>query len=104
MLTAAHPQLDRLTEAPSARSHPRTWTWVMLGVTGASALAAGIMGGVAADRLSDDHVSEARSWARRSDAALAGTAVCALAAAILYFVEAPPRAESSAAVPPRAAR
>jgi hypothetical protein len=99
MLTAAHPRLDRLTEAPSSRSHARTWTWVMLGVTGASALASGIMGGIAADRLSDDRVSEARAWAQRSDAALAGTAVCALAAAVLYFVEAPPDrrgAESSA--------
>jgi hypothetical protein len=108
MLTAAHPKLDPLTEAPSSRSHPRTWTWVMLGVTGASAIAAGILGGIAADRLSDDHVSEARSWARRSDAALAGTAVCALAAAILYFVEAPlgaqSAAESSAPARSRAAR
>lgn len=97
MLTATHPRLDPLTEAPSARTHARTWTWVMLGVTGASAIATGILGGVAASRLADDDVSEARSWARRSDAALAGTAVCALAAAILYFVEAPPRTESPAA-------
>lgn len=96
MLTATHPRLDRLTEAPSTRSHARSWTWVMLGVTGASALAAGIMGGIAAGRLADDAVSDARTWARRSDVALAGTAVCALAAAILYFVEAPPRSESPA--------
>jgi hypothetical protein len=69
----------------------------MLGVAGAGALATGIMGGIAADRLSEDRVSDARNWARRSDVALAGTAVCALTAAILYFVEAPPRAETSVA-------
>jgi hypothetical protein len=94
MLTAAHPRLDPLTEAPNAISHARSWTWVMLGIAGAGALTTGILGGIAADRLSDDGVSDARSWARRSDVALAGTAVCALAAAILYFVEAPPRAET----------
>jgi tetratricopeptide (TPR) repeat protein len=94
MLTAAHPRLDPLTEPPSAKSHARTWTWVTLGVAGAGAITAGILGGIAADRLSDDRVADARTWARRSDVALAGTAVCALAAAILYFVEAPPRAEN----------
>jgi hypothetical protein len=102
MLTAAHPRLDPLTEAPSTRSHSRSWTWVTLGVAGAGALATGIMGGIAADRLSDDHVADARDWARRADVALAGTAVCALTAAILYFVEAPPPAEAATARPTRA--
>jgi hypothetical protein len=95
MLTAAHPRLDPLMEAPSANSDARSWTWVMLGIAGAGALATGIMGGIAADRLADGSVSDARSWARRSDVALAGTAVCALTAAILYFVEAPSRAETA---------
>lgn len=96
MLTAAHPRLDALAEAPSAHSTARSWTWVTLGVAGAGAIATGILGGVAADRLADDRVSDARAWARRSDVALAGTALCALTAAILYFVEAPPRAEAGA--------
>lgn len=106
MLTAAHPRLDPLTAAPNATSRARSWTWVMLGVAGASALATGILGGIAAQRLADDDVAEARSWARRSDVALAGTAVCALAAAVLYFVEAPPRTEPpvAVAVPARASR
>ncbi|HET6337684.1 MAG TPA: hypothetical protein VFG30_30870 [Polyangiales bacterium] len=102
MLTAAHPRLDPLTEAPSTRSQARSWTWVTLGVAGAGALATGILGGVAAERLSDDRVADARDWARRADVALAGTAVCALAAAILYFVEAPPPAEAATARPTRA--
>jgi tetratricopeptide (TPR) repeat protein len=97
MLTAAHPRLDPLTPAPSDRTHARSWTWVMLGVAGAGALATGILSGIAADRLSDERVADARDWARRADVALAGTAVCALAAAILYFVEAPPPAEADAA-------
>lgn len=100
MLTAAHPRLDPLTLAPRDRGHARTWTWVTLGVAGASALTAGILGGIAANRLANDHVADSRDWARRSDVALAGTAVCALAAAILYFVEAPPR-EAAVAPPPR---
>lgn len=91
MLTAAYPRLDPLTPPPRDQGHARTWTWVTLGVAGASALTAGILGGIAANRLANDHVADSRDWARRSDVALAGTAVCALAAAILYFVEAPPR-------------
>jgi Tetratricopeptide repeat len=99
MLTAAHPRLDPLLEAPSADSSARSWTWVTLGIAGAGALATGILGGIAADRLSDGHVSDARSWAQRSDVALAGTAVCVLTAAILYFVEAPPRETEVPRVP-----
>jgi tetratricopeptide (TPR) repeat protein len=90
MLTAAHARLDPLAEPPRASSpRSRGWTWVALGVAGASALGTGIFGAIAVDRQSDHDVSEARTWARRADAALAGTAVCALTAAILYFVEAP---------------
>ena len=37
---------------------------------------------------------EARTWARRSDVALIGTSVCALAAALLYFIEAPAAPET----------
>jgi hypothetical protein len=101
MLTAAYPRLDPLSEAPSAASHARTWTWVVLGIAGAGALATGVLGGIAADRLADDRISDARSWARRSDVALAGTAVCALTAAVLYFVEAASNRENVVVPPAR---
>jgi tetratricopeptide (TPR) repeat protein len=98
MLTAAYPRLDPLTEASRGdEAESRGWTWVALGVAGAGAIGTGILAGIAVDRQSDGNVTAARSWARRADAALIGTSVCALAAALLYFAEGPPRTPSSTA-------
>ncbi len=89
MLTSAHARLDKLTEAPRPSGPSRSWTWVALGVAGAGVLGTGVLGAMALDRQSEGNTAGARSWARRADAALIGTSVCALAAAILYFVESP---------------
>ena len=91
MLTAAHALLVPLSDSPRAPGSARTWTWVTLGLAGASLIGSGILGAVALDRQADGDVADARTWARRSDVTLAGASVCALAAAILYFIEAEAR-------------
>ncbi|HKU39433.1 MAG TPA: PEGA domain-containing protein [Polyangiales bacterium] len=87
MLTAAHAQLQPLTQGERSASPSRTWTWIALGLAGAGAVATGVFGAIALDKQADGAPHEARTWAQRSDVALAGTAVCALSAVILYFVE-----------------
>jgi tetratricopeptide (TPR) repeat protein len=94
MLTAAHTPLQPLSQGDRARAGSRTWTWVALGLAGAGALATGALGVVALNRQADGEVDEARAWARRSNIALVGTSVCALAAALLYFIEAPAAPET----------
>jgi hypothetical protein len=94
MLTAAHTQLQPLTQAERAQAGSRTWTWVLLGLAGAGAVGTAVLGGIALDRQASGEIDEARTWARRSDVALIGTSVCALAAALLYFIEAPAAPET----------
>ncbi|HKP59252.1 MAG TPA: PEGA domain-containing protein [Polyangiales bacterium] len=89
MLTAAHTPLQPLSRGEPSQSGSRTWTWVAVGLAGAGAVTAGVLGAIALDHQSDGEFDEARAWARRSDVALVGTSVCALAAALLYFIEAP---------------
>jgi hypothetical protein len=94
MLTGAHTRLQPLSQGERAETGSRTWTWVALGLAGAGALATGVLGAIAVGHQSAGEVEEARTWARRSDLALAGTSVCAIAAALLYFIEAPAAPET----------
>jgi tetratricopeptide (TPR) repeat protein len=101
LLTSAYPRLVPLTPPVAPPPEPaRTWTWVALGLAGAGAITSATFGAVSLEQQSEGDVEGARAWSRRADVALAGTAVCALAAAVLYFVEAPsetPRARGARA-------
>jgi tetratricopeptide (TPR) repeat protein len=86
LLTAAYADLQPKTQARTrAPSHALAWN--MLGVSAAGAIASGVFAGVALARQSDGDVRAAKAWAERTDVALAGTAVCALAAIVLYYIE-----------------
>jgi tetratricopeptide (TPR) repeat protein len=85
MLTTAHPVLQPLTRPAQAPVASQRATWWALGVAGAGLLASGVFGALAIDRQAHGDAPQARAWADRSDVALAGTSVCALTAAILFF-------------------
>jgi tetratricopeptide (TPR) repeat protein len=86
LLTAAYVDLAPATRARTEEpSH--AFTWSLLGLGAGGAIASAVFAGVALSEQSAGDVRRAEAWAERTDVALAGTAVCALAAVLLYFIE-----------------
>jgi tetratricopeptide (TPR) repeat protein len=86
LLTAAYADLQPVTRS-RMRAPARGFSWTLLALAGAGALTSGALGSVAMLQQSRGHTRQAEVWAERTDVALVGTAVCALAAAVLYYVE-----------------
>lgn len=86
LLTAAYADLPPATEARTL-APTRGFTWSLLGLTAAGAITSLVFGVLAVTQQADGDVGQAKAWAQRADVALAGTAVCALATAVLYYVE-----------------
>jgi hypothetical protein len=86
LLTAAYVDL---TPATRARTQPSShaFTWTLLGLSAAGAITSGVLAALAISEQHGGDVSRAEAWALRTDVALAGTAVCALAAVLLYYIE-----------------
>jgi tetratricopeptide (TPR) repeat protein len=86
LLTAAYADLTPVSEAHTT-AVSRGFTWTMLGLTAAGLITTAAFGTVSLTQQAEGDVRQAQVWAQRTDVALAGTAVCALAAAVLYYVE-----------------
>jgi hypothetical protein len=86
LLTAAYADLAPMTDA-RMRPASHTITWSLLGLTAAGLITSATFAALSLADQSDADLRPARSWAQRTDVALAGTAVCALGAVLLYYVE-----------------
>ena len=86
LLTAAHADLTPLTRT-RMRPIGRGFTWAMLGLAGLGALGSAAFASAAMVQQSSGRVQQAQDWAALTDVALVGTAVCALAATLLYHLE-----------------
>ena len=86
LLTAAYLDLAPRTHART-RPSSHAFTWGALGLAGAGAITSGVFAGLALSEQSSGDVRRAEVWALRTDVALAGTAVCVFAAALLYYIE-----------------
>jgi tetratricopeptide (TPR) repeat protein len=86
LLTAAYADLQPATRT-RMRAVPRGFSWALFGLSAAGAVTSAALGGVAMLQQSDGNARAAQLWGERTDVALVGTAVCALAAAIVYYVE-----------------
>ena len=86
LLTAAYADLrPRTRTRMQAPSHGLTWA--LLGVAGLGALGGIVFGGVAIQQQAHGDVQRAEDWALISDVSFVGTAVCALAATVVYYLE-----------------
>jgi tetratricopeptide (TPR) repeat protein len=86
LLTAAYADQPPLSRVRTLAS-PHAYSYVLLGVASAAASTGLTFGALSAARQADASLPSARDWAARADITLAGAAVCALSAALLYFVE-----------------
>jgi hypothetical protein len=86
LLTAAYADEPHLSHVRTRQS-PHAFSFTLLGVATAAALTGITFGVLSATRQGDASLPAARDWAARADITLAGAAVCALGAALLYFVE-----------------
>jgi tetratricopeptide (TPR) repeat protein len=86
LLTAAYADLRPATRT-QMHSVSRGISWTLFGVSVAGALTSAAFGGAALLQQSDGNGRQAQIWGERTDVALVGTAVCALAAVIVYYVE-----------------
>jgi tetratricopeptide (TPR) repeat protein len=86
LLTAAYADLQPATRVRTlAATHGLSWS--LLGLTAAGVLTSGTFAALALSRQADGDVRRASAWAERTDVALVGTGVCALAAVVLYYIE-----------------
>jgi tetratricopeptide (TPR) repeat protein len=86
LLTAAYADLQPRTEVRTAPAS-RAFSLSLLALAGAGALTGAALSGASIAHQADGSIQSAQRWARAADVAFAGTAVCALAAVIVYFVE-----------------
>ena len=84
LLTAAYADL-RATTVPRTRPAAHGLDFALLGVAGAGAIVSATFGVLSATQQADGRVASAEAWARRADVALAGTALCALVAGVVYL-------------------
>lgn len=84
ILTAAYVDLAPLTHAET-RPASHALSYVLFGVAGAGALVSASFAGFSLSQQARGAVASSDAWAQRADVALAGTAVCALVAAIAYY-------------------
>jgi tetratricopeptide (TPR) repeat protein len=83
LLTTAYADLHPTTRA-RMRPAAHGVDFALLGVAGASALVSGTFALLSATQRSDGSLAASQAWAQRADIALAGTALCALAAVLVY--------------------
>jgi tetratricopeptide (TPR) repeat protein len=83
LLTTAHAELR---PAHIARTQPveHGLDYALLGVAGAALAVTGAFATLSATERADGSFDNARAWAVRADVSLAGTALCALAAGIVF--------------------
>jgi tetratricopeptide (TPR) repeat protein len=83
LLTTAHAQLR---PAHLAQTQPATHglDYVLFGVAGAALLVSGAFATLSVVERANGSIDDARAWALRADVSLAGTALCALAAGLVY--------------------
>jgi hypothetical protein len=84
LLTAAYANL-RATTVARTRPPSHGLDYALFGVAGASALVSATFGVLSITQQADGRVAPAEAWGRRADVALAGTALCALVAGIVYL-------------------
>jgi tetratricopeptide (TPR) repeat protein len=83
LLTTAYAQLR---PAHFARTQPAVHglDYALFGVAGVALVVTGAFATLSALQRADGSLDDARAWALRADVSLAGTALCALAAGLLY--------------------
>src|SRR6185312_14545960 len=83
LLTTAYAELRPSTQA---RTLPASHglDYALFGVAGAAALVSGAFATLSTMQRADGSIDDARVWAVRADVTLAGAALCALAAGIVY--------------------
>jgi len=86
LLTAAYADLRPATQT-RMREPSRVVSWSLFALSAAAALTSATLGTAALAAQAHGRAREAEIWGERTDVALASTAVCALAAAVIYYVE-----------------
>ena len=84
LLTTAYADL-RATTVARTRPASHGLDYALFGVAGASAIVSATFGVLSLTQQADGRVGPAEAWAQRADVALAGTALCALVAGIVYL-------------------
>jgi tetratricopeptide (TPR) repeat protein len=84
LLTAAYADLPTTHVAHTLRASHGV-DFALLGVAGAGAIVSATFGILSATQQADGRIDSAHAWARRADVALAGTALCALVAGVVYL-------------------
>lgn len=84
LLTATYADL-RTTTVARTRPASHGIDYALFGVAGASAIVSATFGVLSLTQQADGRVAPAQAWAQRADVALAGTALCALVAGIVYL-------------------
>lgn len=83
LLTTAYADLRPTTRART-RTARHGFDFALFGVAGASALVSGTFAALSIAQRADGSLKNSQAWAERADIALAGTALCALAATVLF--------------------
>jgi tetratricopeptide (TPR) repeat protein len=83
LLTTAHAKLQPAHVARTERA-AHGLDYALFGVAGAALVVTGAFATLSAIERADGSLDDARAWAVRADVSLAGTALCALAASILF--------------------
>jgi hypothetical protein len=83
LLTTAYAELRPSTHARTL-SPAHGIDYALFGVAGAAALVSGVFATLSVVQRADGSIDDARVWAARGDVTLAGAALCALAAGIVY--------------------
>jgi tetratricopeptide (TPR) repeat protein len=86
LLTAAYADLQPKREARTLPSS-HGLGFGLFGVAGAGLITSAVFGSLSIARQSEGSAGQAEAWAQRADVTLAGAAVCALSAVIVYFIE-----------------
>lgn len=87
VMTVARPVLPHRSDDAGAAGAPRAWTWVAVALGAGAALGFAAFTAVDLALAREGDRQTAERWATRADVALGGTVLCAVAAALLYFVE-----------------
>lgn len=83
LLTTAYADLRPTTQART-RATGHGLDFALFGVAGASAVVSATFAALSIAQRSEGSIKNSQAWAQRADIALAGTALCALAAALLF--------------------